>query len=101
MRRLIQLVITILILVVIIMTLMYVGARERRGILKSNFVTTMQTPRIIHQTWKSESLPENYRRWSENCKNVHKDWEYKMWTDDDNRKFIADNYPHFLGVYDC
>tara|TARA_B100001093_G_C26787001_1_gene997128 strand:- start:950 stop:1723 length:774 start_codon:yes stop_codon:yes gene_type:complete len=100
MSKLILFVITILILMVIIMTLIYVGARKRRSFSRSNFATTLETPKIIHQTWKSESLPENYRRWSENCKSVHKDWEYKLWTDEDNRKFIADNYPHFLDIYD-
>ncbi len=30
----------------------------------------------------------------------HPDWEYRLWTDTDNRQFIATHYPDFLPIYD-
>ena len=60
----------------------------------------MSIPKIIHQSWKTEYLPENFRRWSNAIKDMHPTWEWKMWTDKDNRDFIKDNYNWFLPVYD-
>jgi mannosyltransferase OCH1-like enzyme len=57
-------------------------------------------PKIIHQTWKTESLPDCYDRWSKNIKEMHPGWEYKLWTDKDNRNFIKENYSWFLDIYD-
>ena len=64
--------------------------------LNNNFLI----PKIIHQTWKTKYLPDCYDRWSKNIKEMHPGWEYKLWTDDDNRKFIEQNYPYFLETYD-
>ncbi|KAK9476194.1 nucleotide-diphospho-sugar transferase [Lipomyces japonicus] len=57
-------------------------------------------PRIIHQTWKNESIPEQWKAAQESCTLKHPDFEYKLWTDESSRKFIAENYPWFLDTYD-
>ena len=31
---------------------------------------------------------------------MHPSWEYKLWTDEDNRNLIKDHYPWFLKTYD-
>ena len=28
------------------------------------------------------------------------DWEIKLWTDEDNRSYIARRYPEFLNIFD-
>jgi mannosyltransferase OCH1-like enzyme len=41
----------------------------------------MAIPRIIHQLWKTDTIPA---RWRETCASVrkyHKGWEYRLWTD--------------------
>ncbi|WFD30030.1 hypothetical protein MSPP1_001043 [Malassezia sp. CBS 17886] len=44
-------------------------------------------PKIIHQTWKTETLPE---RWA----------PFMLWTDAGSRAFLAAEYPWFLDTFD-
>ena len=57
-------------------------------------------PKIIHQTWKTKEMPEKWKKSPEMWKKFHPDWEYKLWTDEDNRSFIQDKYPQFLKLFD-
>ena len=56
-------------------------------------------PKILHQTYKSTSLPDNYRKFQEKLLFLHPDWEYKFWTDPDNEFFLRTYYPHFYKFY--
>ena len=56
-------------------------------------------PKIIHQTWKSRDLPENYKKYSNSWKNKHPEWEYKFYDDDDCIQFMSFYYPQFLNCY--
>lgn len=58
-------------------------------------------PRILHQTWKTRDIPEPLRHYAQTWQMHHPDWEYRLWTDQDNRDFIARHYPGFLPVYDA
>ena len=57
-------------------------------------------PRVIHQSWKTESLPPDFRNWSQSWRRLHPSYEYRLWTDRDNHQLIADHYPWFLPVYE-
>ncbi|KAI0081708.1 hypothetical protein K474DRAFT_1132978 [Panus rudis PR-1116 ss-1] len=57
-------------------------------------------PRILHQSWKSETLPTRWVNVSQSCRDMNPDYEYKLWTDASGREFIAENYPWFLDTYD-
>ncbi|EJF61182.1 hypothetical protein DICSQDRAFT_106213 [Dichomitus squalens LYAD-421 SS1] len=57
-------------------------------------------PRIIHQTWKSETLPTKWANVSQGCRDVMPDYEYKLWTDASAREFIAQHYSWFLDTFD-
>lgn len=60
----------------------------------------MSIPKIIHQTWKNKKIPDDWliskQRWEE----FHPGWEYRLWTDRDNREYIKINYPNFLEIFD-
>ncbi|KAF5390711.1 hypothetical protein D9757_002687 [Collybiopsis confluens] len=56
-------------------------------------------PRILHQTWRTEILPPRWQNISQECRDMMPDYEYKLWTDDSSREFIADNYPWFLDTF--
>jgi len=57
--------------------------------------------RIIHQSWKSKTqFPMPQAKWIETWKTCFPTYEYKLWDDTDNRKFIVDYYPWFLETYD-
>ncbi|GAA2317813.1 glycosyltransferase [Streptomyces violaceusniger] len=57
-------------------------------------------PHLIHQTWKHTDVPHKWREWSESWRRHHPDWEYRLWTDADNRAFLEERYAWFLPVYD-
>jgi mannosyltransferase OCH1-like enzyme len=58
-------------------------------------------PRIIHQTWKTDRIPSGWQRYRDSWLRAHPDWEYRLWTDADNRALIAEQYGWFLPVYDA
>ncbi|RPD67226.1 hypothetical protein L226DRAFT_565966 [Lentinus tigrinus ALCF2SS1-7] len=60
-----------------------------------------RVPRIIHQTWKSETLPAKWANVSQGCRDMMPDYEYKLWTDASAREFIADHYDWFLDTFDA
>ncbi|KAJ7068386.1 nucleotide-diphospho-sugar transferase [Mycena amicta] len=57
-------------------------------------------PRILHQTWKTASLPDQYKGISQACREMMPDYEYMLWTDESSREFIARHYPWFLNTFD-
>ena len=57
-------------------------------------------PKILHQTWKTPTLPPEWVPFAESWKSFHPGWEYRFWTDDDNRALVASEYPDLLGAYD-
>ncbi|KAK0206408.1 glycosyltransferase family 32 protein [Desarmillaria ectypa] len=56
-------------------------------------------PRILHQTWRTETLPEKWRPVSQECRDLMPDYEYMLWTDDSSRDFISEYYPWFLDTF--
>lgn len=60
----------------------------------------MPIPKIIHQTWKTTDVPDKWKKSPEMWKIHHPDWEYKLWTDEDNRSYIQTHYPDLLWLYD-
>lgn len=56
--------------------------------------------KIIHQTWKTRKLPEEYADYSESVKRNNPNYDFRLWTDNDNRELIAQQYPWFLPTYD-
>ncbi|SCV03317.1 LAMI_0H07184g1_1 [Lachancea mirantina] len=57
-------------------------------------------PKIIHQTYKTEEIPEHWRAGQQRCIDLHPDYEYKLWTDATARDFIQEYYPEFLDTFD-
>ncbi|KAH9943492.1 nucleotide-diphospho-sugar transferase [Epithele typhae] len=59
-----------------------------------------RVPRIIHQTWKSDTLPDRWVNVSQSCKDMMPDYEYMLWTDNGSRDFLAEHYRWFLDTFD-
>ena len=54
----------------------------------------------IFQTWKSKTIHQPIlKKWQESWKKYNPDFEYVLWDDDDNRKFITEHFPSFLEIY--
>jgi len=60
----------------------------------------MKIPKIIHQTWKTDKIPEKCKKWVESWNEKNPEWEYRLWTDEDNRNLIKEYFPKFLKMYD-
>lgn len=61
----------------------------------------MPIPKIIHQTWRDKRIPAAFRPYVDSWRKCHPDWEYRLWTDRDNRRFIKEHYRWFLEQYDA
>ncbi|EXU99986.1 glycosyl transferase sugar-binding region (DXD) protein [Metarhizium robertsii] len=67
---------------------------------------TRYIPRIIHQIFlnrrdaANETIPATWDAARQSCISLHKDWEYKLWTEKPSRDFIKKEYPWFLRAYD-
>lgn len=83
-------------------------------------------PRIIHQTWKSDVIPEKWVAVRQSCEVLHPSvtrtyesalnagvgdepfvgerddgkWEYMLWSDEASRDFIKREYDWFLPTFD-
>ena len=56
-------------------------------------------PHIIHQSWKTKTLPKKFHDWSNSWKIKHPEWKYMLWTDEENDAFVKLNFPWFWPTY--
>jgi len=61
---------------------------------------TQRIPLMVHQTYKDKKLPATFAHYHKTWDSYTPGWERKLWTDDDNRALIKDNYSWFLPTYD-
>ena len=54
-------------------------------------------PKIIHQTWKNENLPSQWREYFDGWYYKHPDFVHILWDDDDNLHLVEQHYPEFFG----
>lgn len=60
----------------------------------------MTIPKIIHQTWKTEIIPDTMKNYTKSWQVNHPTWTYMFWTDLTIRDMIRDHYPWFLHYFD-
>ncbi|KIV94736.1 hypothetical protein PV10_02474 [Exophiala mesophila] len=56
-------------------------------------------PKVFHQSWSSTELPAKFARWSDTCRKQHPDWEWVLWTDEDNEELVKRHFPWLLKTY--
>ena len=56
-------------------------------------------PKIIHQTWKDENIPEKWIDSVNSCKRVYSDFTYMLWTDEKMEEFIKNEHSWFYDTY--
>ena len=57
-------------------------------------------PRLFHQSWINETMPTKFEEWSNSCRKAHPDWEWVLWTDEDNLKLVEKYAPWFNTTYE-
>ncbi len=62
--------------------------------------TALVVPSIIHQTWKTEVIPEKWVAARQSCMDLHPGYEFRLWTDESARELIATELPELLRTYD-
>ncbi|TRM64969.1 nucleotide-diphospho-sugar transferase [Schizophyllum amplum] len=73
------------------------------GELMSRYTATLvQTgvSKIIHQSWKADTVPDLLQYFVDSWRVVYPEYEYVLWTDDDNRDLVKSRYPELLSTYD-
>merc|ERR1719464_1647368 len=58
-------------------------------------------PKILHQTYKSATLPMGFQIYRQSWLQQTPDWEHHLWLDSDNRALVANHYPWFLETFDA
>jgi len=48
-------------------------------------------PKKIHQIWLGSEIPHKYKKMCETWSNIHPDWEYRLWSDNDTEEFGLNN----------
>ena len=56
-------------------------------------------PKLVHQSWKSCTIPPRQRAWQQHSESVH-GWRTWLWTDEGNRDLIRKEFPSFIGLFD-
>jgi len=57
-------------------------------------------PKIIHQMWKTETIPPQWERLRETWRHLNPQWRYRLWTHRDSAAFVAEHYAWFLPVFE-
>jgi mannosyltransferase OCH1-like enzyme len=70
--------------------------RVRNSSYKKKAITTM-IPRIIHQT--SRKLTPEEGRLAHRLRTLLPDWEYRLWSDNDNERLVEAQFPQYLSAY--
>lgn len=58
-------------------------------------------PKLFHQSWINSTLPTKFEEWSHSCRQANPDWEWVLWTDEDNMKLVEKYAPWFASTYDA
>ncbi len=59
----------------------------------------MSIPKIIHQTWKTTEIPTQFKNYPQKVKDLHPDWQYILWSDEDIDKYVKKEFPEFYPVF--
>jgi hypothetical protein len=56
-------------------------------------------PPILHQTWKTDSVPTPFQGYADSWKRHNPDWTIMFWSDRMLLEFVAEHYPDFLPMF--
>lgn len=56
-------------------------------------------PKIIHQTWKTLDIPEQWKDAVELCKTINEEYKHIIWSDEMMENFVKKEYPDFFDIY--
>ncbi|GJM15793.1 MAG: hypothetical protein DHS20C13_11200 [Thermodesulfobacteriota bacterium] len=60
----------------------------------------MAIPKILHQTYKTHEIPAQLEEYRRKLIELHPNWEYRFYGDEECRDIVEQHFPSFLPVYD-
>lgn len=78
---------------------MYRPKKRQNNLRNSALERLIEIPRIIHQTWKTREIPEEWKAYQQTWKNHHPGWTYMFWTDEDYLPFVETHFPELLQTF--
>jgi len=60
---------------------------ERNNFITLNPSNHPKIPKIIHQIWIGDNVPEKFKPFQRSWLENHPDWKYRLWTQDDIKQF--------------
>jgi mannosyltransferase OCH1-like enzyme len=61
---------------------------------------TKAFPRLIHQSYRSAALPDNFAAWRASWIRHHPHFQHRFWSDEENRELVRSRFPWLLPLYD-
>jgi mannosyltransferase OCH1-like enzyme len=62
-------------------------------------LTDQKIPKIIIQTWKTDTVPQRYMKLINTIKETNPDYDYKFFTDETIEDFFKQFYPEYYNTY--
>lgn len=59
----------------------------------------MNFPRNIFQTWKTDTVPDNWKEGQQSVIKMNPGWKYTLLTDADNDRIVKENFPDFYQTF--
>ena len=59
----------------------------------------MRIPQIIHQTWKSQTVPVRWQSAVDSVRRYHQGWAYRLWTDAEMDGHVRQHQPELFPIY--
>ncbi|KFY78246.1 hypothetical protein V499_02537 [Pseudogymnoascus sp. VKM F-103] len=72
---------------------------SRRAPLSTFALHQSSVPKLLHQSWKTNELPLKFEKWSTVCREKHRDWEWVLWTNEDNLNLVKKYFPWLEETY--
>ena len=70
------------------------------ALLLSMNINQCNIPKILHQTWKTKTIPTKFQQWRKSWLTNHPDWEvYPIWSDQDNLNLVQRYFPELMDTY--
>jgi mannosyltransferase OCH1-like enzyme len=96
--------ILILFIILFIIYQYYENIKSSIGNILGNTTSTVvfekhSIPKIIIQTWKTNSVPERYMQLINSIKKSNPDYQHLFFTDNDIEDFLKQNYPEYYQTY--
>jgi mannosyltransferase OCH1-like enzyme len=63
------------------------------------FENEAKFPLIIHQTWKSYHVPEDFSTWVQSWHKYNPLWEYWFWSQAETDALISTKFPQFKEIF--